>query len=431
MIRQLSQDLSAPFAILADLSGPKLRIREITGGQAILIDNARITLTSGIADGTDDRFAVNFDDFHHVAQAGEIILLDDGKLSLVVENIDGEDVHCRVQHGGILRSRKGVNLPDTKLPIPALTEKDRLDLEFALRSGVDVVALSFVRSPDDILLTRDAMRTVGRVVPIIAKIEKKEAVDNLAEILRVADGAMVARGDLGIEIPIQQVPSVQKRIIRLCNQMAKPVITATQMMESMISTPTPTRAEVTDVYNAILDGTDAVMLSAETASGSYPVLTVETMDNVACEAEKAIQGNKGIDWILEHTDQLTTTHVVCNSAVMIAERLSLDLIIVPTFTGYSALHVSRFKPSVPVFACSEDAAAVNTMCLTWGVTPRVMSAIDAAAIQRSATDALVEAAIRTAKHYGVARSGMRAVVLGGTPLGRSQHTNFVRVVEIP
>jgi pyruvate kinase len=431
MIRDLSRDLSAPFAILADLSGPKLRIGEIATGEVRIEEDSCIVLTSDKADGTDGRFMVNFADFHRVARQGEKILLDDGKFALVVEMIDGRDVHCRVQNGGLLKSRKGVNLPDTRLPIPALTAKDRADLDFAMEAGVDLVALSFVRSPDDIYLAKAAMAASGRSVPLLAKIEKKEAVERLDEILRAADGAMVARGDLGIEIPMQEVPAVQKTIIALCNKLAKPVITATQMLESMITSPSPTRAEVTDIYNAILDGTDAVMLSAETASGAYPQLTVEVMDNVASEAEKAIRANKGIDWIMGAEEQLTTTHVVCNSAVMIAERLNLDLIIVPTFTGYSAFQVSRFKPSVPIFSCSEDPAAVNSMCLAWGVTSRVMQAIEHAAIERSATDALIEAAVRTAKHYGIARSGMRAVVLGGVPLGRSQHTNFLRVIEVP
>ncbi|MBI1292607.1 pyruvate kinase [bacterium] len=431
MIRELSRELSAPFAILADLSGPKLRIGEIEGGSTEIAENECITLSSAAGTGGKGRFTVNFSDFHRVAQPGEVILLDDGKFSLVVETIEGQDVKCRVLNGGTLKSRKGVNLPDTRLPIPALTAKDQLDLKFALDAGVDVVALSFVRSPDDIYLAKAAMTAAGRTVPLLAKIEKKEAVDRLGEIIRAADGAMVARGDLGIEIPMEQVPAVQKRIIHICNQLAKPVITATQMLESMISSPQPTRAEVTDIYNAILDGTDAVMLSAETASGQYPARTVEVMDNVAGEAEKAITWNKGCDWIIGENDQLTTTHVVCNSAVMIAERLKLDLIIVPTYTGYSAFQVSRFKPSVPIFACSEDPGAVNAMCLAWGVTPRVMGSIDVGAIERSATDALIEAAVRTAKHYGIARSGMRAAVLGGVPLGRSQHTNFLRVIEIP
>jgi len=432
MVRELSRELSAPLAILADLSGPKLRLGEVAWGAVEIAENQCITLTSEKGcDGTGGRFSVNFAGFHEVAQTGETILLDDGKFILIVEAVEGVDVKCRVMNDGVLKSRKGVNLPDTKLPIPALTDKDRADLKFALGAGVDLVALSFVRSAEDIHQAKAAMAECGRIVPLLAKIEKKEAVDSLHEIIRVADGAMVARGDLGIEIPMEQVPAVQKRIIRICNQMAKPVITATQMLESMISSPQPTRAEVTDIYNAILDGTDAVMLSAETASGQYPARAVEVMDNVAGQAERNIQWNKGIDWILGESDHLTTSHLVTHSAVVIAERLNLDLIIVPTHTGYSAYQVSRFKPSVPIFAVSENPAAVNALCLAWGVTPRVMGTIDSGAIERSETDALIEATIRTAKHYGIAKSGMRAVILGGVPLGRTKHTNFVRVVEIP
>ena len=430
MIREVGFEMSRPFAILGDLSGPKLRIGNIAAGEVLLSENDIIVLTSDAADGTGLRFQVTIDAFHQVAQPGETILLDDGRFAVVVEHISGRDVQCRLMNGGILKPRKGVNLPDTKLPIPALTEKDRRDMEFALREGVDVLALSFVRSPEDITQAKDAMRAFGREVPLYAKIEKKEAVEHLEAILRLADGAMVARGDLGIEIPMQQVPAVQKRVIRLCNELGKPVITATQMLESMISNPRPTRAEVTDIYNAIVDGTDAVMLSAGTASGDYPVEAVEMMDSVAGEAEKHIRWNQNLDTSLEDRGGANVTHVVCNAVVQIAEQLKLDLIIIPTQTGYSAYHVSRFKPSVPIFACSTDAARVNALCLAWGVSARVMSPLNQQEVAMSETDALMNEVIRCAKHYGFVKSGQRVVVLGGLPLGLVRHTNNLRVVEI-
>lgn len=431
MVRQLGFEMSRPFALLGDLSGPKLRLTEVENGGRVIEEGSLITLTSDTADGGGNRFGINIPDFHQVTRRGEKILLDDGNFRLMVEEVDGADVRCRVMNGGLLKSRKGVNLPDTHLPIPALTKKDEADMEFALTHGVDVLALSFVRSAGDIQQARDLMTRIGRHAPILAKIEMRGAIDDLEAIIAAADGAMVARGDLGIEIPMERVPRAQKEIIHLCNRAAKPVITATQMVESMIQSPRPTRAEVTDIYNAILDGTDAIMLSAETASGKYPVEAVEIMNTVATEAERGLHfWNKGIDWVLAEGEMPTTTHVTCNSGVMIAENLGLDLIIVPTQSGYSAFHVSRFKPQVPIFACSNKPVTVNTLCLAWGVNSRLMEPLSTADIEISETDALVKEAVRCAREHGFARPGQRAVVLGSIPFGEGHHTNYIRVIDI-
>lgn len=429
-IRELARELGRPFGILGDLSGPKIRIGHVINGEVTIEADKIITFTPDPADGADGRFNITYSALHQVASPGEMILLDDGRFQLVVDSIRSRDVHCRVINGGVLKSRKGVNLPDTKLPIPALTEKDRADLAFALENGVDMIALSFVRSPEDMTLARDAMRAHGRVVPLLAKIEKKEAVERLDEILHLADGAMVARGDLGIEIPMEEVPAIQKRIIHLCNVLAKPVITATQMLESMITNPRPTRAEVADIYNAILDGTDAVMLSAESAAGQYPVEAVEVMNRVAYEAERMMPSNKDLEFVLGSGEAPTVTQAICNSAVRIAEQLALDLIIVPTQTGYSAYNLSRFRPAIPIFACAVDEAAVNAMCLAWGVIPRMMPQLRDDEVAASETDALMNAVIRTAKHAGIARPGQRAVVIGGVPIGKARHTNYLHVIEI-
>lgn len=431
LVRQISYELSSPFALLGDLSGPKLRLQEIEGGGRSIVEGALITLTSEKADGSDDCFGVNIPGFHKVARRGESILLDDGNFRLTVEGITGHHVRCRVLNGGVLKSRKGVNLPDTHLPIPALTDKDLADMKFAIENGVDMLALSFVRSTADMVKAREAMQSLGGKLPILAKIEKKEAVTDLKGIISVSDGAMVARGDLGIEVPMEQVPRIQKEIIHICNRLACPVITATQMLESMMTNPRPTRAEVTDIYNAILDGTDAIMLSGETAAGRYPVEAVETMDTVATEAERNLERwNKGIDWVLEDGKVPTTTHVTCNSAVMVAEKLGLDLIIIPTRSGNSALHVSRFKPSVPIFACSNHSESVNKLCLAWGVKSRLMAPMREEEVLMSETDALVKAAVRCAMEHGFARPGQRAVVLGAVPFGEGNHTNYIRVVDI-
>lgn len=429
-IRRLCQDEHCPFAILGDLSGPKIRLGEVANGGVEIPDSATVCLTSEKADGSDNRFQVNVAGFHELANKGEEILLDDGKIRFVVDRIDGSDVYCQATNGGLLKSRKGVNLPDTRLPFPALTDKDHADMKFALENGVDMLALSFVRSPEDIVQAREAMNRLGYDKPILAKIEKKEAVGRLEEIIQVSNGIMVARGDLGIEIPMEQVPAVQKRLIHLCNKYARPVITATQMLESMMTNPRPTRAEVTDVYNAILDGTDAVMLSGETAAGEHPVEAVKVMSRVAREAEKAIRGNQSLRWVLDEGEKPTTTHVTCHAAVHVAEELDADLIIVPTWSGRSARQLSRFKPSVPVFACSTELSTVRQLCLAWGVTARAMENVSEEESHSMTSDTLIQKAIRSAIHHGHARPGMRAVVIGGTPWGESKSTNYLRIVEI-
>ncbi|MCC6546344.1 pyruvate kinase [Candidatus Sumerlaeota bacterium] len=430
LIREVSAEIKRPLAILADLCGPKLRLGEIKGGEAKLEEGDSVTLTSEPADGTANRFNVNFAGFHEVATPGESILLDDGRLHFSVESVAGADVRCRVVNGGVLKSRKGVNLPDTKLPIPALTDKDRADLRFALENGADMIALSFVRSPDDLALAREEMKRIGRAAPLLVKIEKKEAVQCLEEIIRSADGAMVARGDLGIELWLEQVPAIQKRIIQLCNRLAKPVITATQMLESMISCPRPTRAEASDVYNAILDGTDAVMLSGETAAGQYPIDAVQVMNNIAWEAERDLKPTRDFHDFDEAGGTPNTTNSICHSAVQVAEQLRADHILVPTQTGYSAFHISRYKPSMPILACSTSEAAVRWMCLAWGVVPRLMRELSSEELALSNTDALVKEVIRVGRENAAISEGQRVVVLGGVPIGKTRHTNYLRVVEV-
>ncbi|MEO8376093.1 MAG: pyruvate kinase [Candidatus Sumerlaeota bacterium] len=430
LIGEVSEEIKRPIGILADLCGPKLRLGEIKGGELQITEGELVTLTSDPADGTDKRINVNFEGFHVVARPGEGILLDDGRFHFTVESVSGTDVRCRVINGGTLKSRKGVNLPDTKLPIPALTDKDRADLRFALENGVDMVALSFVRSPDDLTLAREEMKRIGRMVPLLAKIEKKEAVERLDEIIQSADGAMVARGDLGIELWLEQVPAIQKRIIRMCNRLAKPVITATQMLESMTSSPRPTRAEASDVYNAILDGTDAVMLSGETAAGQYPVDAVQVMNNIAWEAERDLMPTRDFHNMDDGGGPPSPTNAICHAAVQVAEQLHADHILVPTQTGYSAFHVSRYKPSMSILACSTDPAAVRWMCLAWGVIPRLMRELSTEEIAISNTDALVKEILRVGQENGSVTAGQRVIVLGGVPIGQTRHTNYLRVVEV-
>lgn len=429
-VRSVAAEIRRPLAVLADLCGPKLRIGDVhDDGVAVEADDT-ITLTSEHADGTSKVFQVSFKGLHTVAQPGHVILLDDGLIRLEVVAIHGTRVHCRVENAGVIRPRKGVNLPDTTLPVPAFTEKDRNDLRFALEHDVDVVAMSFVRKPEDFDEVFAEMDLAGKWRPVFAKIEKSEAVDNLAAILDRADGAMVARGDLGIEIPMERVPTIQKRLIEMCNDRAKPVITATQMLDSMIRNPRPTRAEVTDVYNAILDGTDGVMLSGETAVGEYPVETVATMNRIAGEAEAVLRERRELDAFRIRRGQDSTSLVVSHAAVAIAEGLNLDAIVTPTWSGATARRVARYRPAVPIFACSPKAEVVNALSLVWGVEPATTEHVAVEDVHLSEADALLRAAIHCGLERGILRPGMKVVVIGGVPLGQSNQTNFLRVVEV-
>ncbi|MCB2156160.1 pyruvate kinase [bacterium] len=429
-IRKVSERIGRPLAILADLSGPKLRIGEVPGGEVPLTPGDVITLTSSTPGSRNRTYRVNIKDFEKYVQAGQTVLLDDGMVKLKILETGDEDVTCEVQNKCVLRSRKGINLPHTSLPIPALTPKDRRDLEFALKEGVDLVALSFVRSPKDIELAKRAMRRIGREVPLIAKIEKGEALAALDEILELADGAMVARGDLGVEIPIHEVPSAQVRIIRQCNYLCKPVITATQMLNSMVTNPVPTRAEVTDIYNAILDGTDAVMLSNETAMGDYPIDAVRVMHNVSKEAERDLECCREMLWKTAPGETPLVAEAVSEAAVDMAHALELDAIICPTQSGATAMRVARFRPKCRILAFSTEPSTVGRLCLSWGVQTREMRQLWGTEEESSETDAIITAALRTARDYKLLKKGMRVVVLAGMPLRTPGKTNFLRVLEI-
>ncbi|MBN1517845.1 pyruvate kinase [Candidatus Sumerlaeota bacterium] len=430
-VRQVSEEQRIPIAILGDLCGPKLRIGEVAGGEYAVKFGDEIALTSDVADGSGGLFQINVEEFAELANPGERILIDDGQIEFEILRVEGSKVVCRVLNSGVIRPHKGVNLPDTTLPIPALTEKDRRDMQFAIEQGVDLLALSFVRSADDIRLARDAADSYGGAeIPILAKIEKAEAVDAIEPILEAADGAMVARGDLGIEIPVELVPAAQKRIIRLCNFAAKPVITATQMLDSMIRNPRPTRAEATDVFNAIQDGTDAVMLSGETAIGLYPVETVQMMQRLASESERLYHLNGRKEMLLRGKGGPPVTQSICHAAVEMAEELQLDCIIAPTCSGHTARHISQFRPMAPVIAYSMHQRTVHQLCLSWGVSARIMEPVRPDEAERSQADALIKAVLRSAKKQGFIKPGNRAVVLGGLPFDQPQITNFLRVIDI-
>ncbi len=426
-IRQAQAELDHPVGILGDLCGPKLRLGVLPPKGVLVKAGTIIELVSDqTADGSNRRFPISIPCFEQVAKPGNHILIDDGNIILTVTDNSNGIVKCKMETDGILKSRKGVNVPDTPLPVPALTDKDKLDMKFALENDVDILALSFVRREEDLLDAYTEMRSLGKRLPLFAKIEMAEATHNLEEIISTCDGTMVARGDLGCEIPIEEVPLVQKSIIALCNKQMKPVITATQMLESMITSVRPTRAEVTDIFNAILDGTDAVMLSGETAAGAHPVEAVEMMSSVAMQAEKLVIPFEGVQ--ANDTSQ-TIADALCRAAVEVAGTVKADCILVPTWSGATAMRVSNCRPTIPIFACSSNQKVVNTLSIAWGIEARQFENIDPKKV-KSMADALVGEIIDVAKKYAVVEAGQTVVVIAGTSLGSSGGTNMIRVVEI-
>jgi pyruvate kinase len=369
LVREMGARAGRPVALLADLSGPKMRVGRFPGGPIELVVGKPFTLTTRDIPGDANIVSVTYKPLARDVKAGDAILLDDGLLGLRVEKVDGDDVQCVVEVGGTLSNNKGLNMPGSALSAPALTEKDKVDCAFAVKEiGVDYIALSFVRHPDDV---REA-QAIANGTPVIAKIEKPEAVERLEAILDVAEGAMVARGDLGVELGSEKVPVVQKRIIREVNWRGKMVITATQMLDSMMRNPRPTRAEAADVANAVLDGSDAVMLSGETASGSYPIEAVKMMDAIIRDVEHAHlqELNRGIaDPKL--TDHWDFANAGARAAALLSFTLPINAIVTITRDGRTADLLSEYRPKVPIVAITAQVSAANRLALCWGVIPRI------------------------------------------------------------
>jgi pyruvate kinase len=366
-LREINEENSGTTSILLDLQGPKLRVGVMENGKVELKTGAKIIVTTHEMISTADKIYVKFPTLPNDIKPGETILLDDGKLALVAEESNGVDeIICTVVQGGWLSSKKGFNLPQTKLSIPAMTEKDLIDLEFAIKMQVDWVGLSFVRKAEYILAIKKIIEQHDWKPRVIAKIEKPEAIENLDEIIKVTDGIMVARGDLGVEMPMEQVPVLQKKIVKLCIEAGKPVIIATQMMESMITSSSPTRAEVNDVANAVMDGADAVMLSAETSVGAFPHLAVRNMQRTIAEAEKtnAPFYKSG----RPHPDSATfISDEVCFTAVKISQRLEAEAIVGMTFSGYTAYQLSAYRPKSMIYIFTGNKRLLTTLSLVWGV----------------------------------------------------------------
>jgi pyruvate kinase len=412
------------IAVMQDLQGPKIRVGRIEGEMKLSAGNG-LTLTSGDPAGRKGMVHIDYPRLAAEVKRGNDIFLSDGLIHLTVEEVDGEEVRCRVVHGGVLTSRKGVNLPGVSISAPALTERDRNDLEFGIGLGVDYVALSFVRSPAEVRELREILDGAGSDAKIVAKIEKREATENLDGILAETDAVMVARGDLGVEIPIDRVPVVQKELIGKCLAAGKPVITATQMLESMTASEIPTRAEASDVANAVLDGSDAVMLSAETATGNYPVETVETMSRIIETAERyafsAGAGRYRADALtMARGDVDIDTDAVTAGAVETAKEVGAKAIVVLTHTGRTARMVARRRPSVPVIALTDLDHVVSQLALVWGVETIPVGSIQG-------TEEII-AAIKE-KVIEAGYSG-RIVITAGIPARDRAPTNTVHVVDI-
>ena len=415
-LREAAMLMKKPIAILADLQGPKIRTGALAGGGSVALRTGqKFVITTAKVLGDSTRVNTTFRPLPHEVKTGDRILLSDGLIELRVERVRGHEVQCHVVNGGILGEHKGINLPGVQLHVPALTEKDRVDLRFALKQGVDYIAVSFVRRAEDVVLAKSLIRRAKRDTPVIAKLEKPEAIENLEEILRVSDGVMVARGDLGVEMNPERVPVVQKNIIARAREFRRPVITATQMLESMTENPRPTRAEASDVANAIFDGSDAVMLSAETATGRYPVEAVSMMARIIEQAEESIH-----EYPRPATQERlkvpeTVAELVCHAS----RELHMKLIAVFTHSGFTARLVSRYRPLVPIVAFSPEAHTRRRMALLWGVTSRSISDI-------KKIDGLAMIAEKRLMEERLVRKGDVIGIVAGTPMGIRGTTNFMK-----
>lgn len=420
VIRDIAARLDANVGILQDLQGPKIRVARFADDRITLAAGDTFTLTcADDSPGDQQRVGVTYPGLVNDVAVGDKLLLDDGRLTLRVTRLSGQDIQTEVVVGGTLSNNKGINIPNADLSIPALTDKDVEDLKLGAELDVDWVAMSFVRSRDDLLLARHYLSKEGSNAKLMAKIEKPTAVERFAEILREVDGVMVARGDLGVEMPPEKVPQIQKLLIRACREAGKPVVTATQMLESMISSPSPTRAESSDVANAIYDGTDAVMLSAETAVGQYPIEAVRMMDRIARTVENDEHYVQSMRSQAPRPDE-TTADAVSLGACDMASNLGARLIVTFTSSGTTALRVARNRPAAPVLALTPSERALRQLSVAWGVFPRLTDDIHN-------TDEMVEVAHRVISERGLLDPGSRYVITAGVPFGMRGTTNMIRV----
>ncbi|MFA6944737.1 MAG: pyruvate kinase [Pedobacter sp.] len=423
VIRDINKKYKTNVGILADLQGPKIRIGLVKDGGINLISGHKIEITTKELIGDDKQIYITYQSFPSDVRSGEIILLDDGKIQMRVLSTNNKDtVQCEVLYGGVLTSRKGVNLPNTKVSIPSLTEEDLANLEFALNNDVEWIGLSFVRSADDIIELKRIIARSDKTARVIAKIEKPEAIDNIDEIIEVTDGVMVARGDLGVEMPMEQVPLLQKMIARKCRAASKPVIVATQMLESMITSPRPTRAEVNDVANSVLDGADAVMLSGETSVGEYPLIVIETMHKIVRNVEENDYPYNTTK-ILKESSPTYMGDAVCGSAVFLAEKTHAVGIISMTSSGYTAFEISSYRPKAATFIFTSNRKLLNTLSLLWGVRGFYYDKFDS-------TDKTIRDVNQILKSEKLVEPGNVVINTAAIPIEKKGKTNMIKVTIV-
>jgi len=422
-IREINDKYKINVGILADLQGPKIRIGLVKDGGIHLVNGTRINITTKECIGDDNQIYITYDTFPQDVHAGETILLDDGKLQMKVISTNRKDtVVCEVMHGGILTSRKGVNLPNTKVSIPSLTEEDLVNLDFALQNDVEWIGLSFVRTAEDIVELKRIINRSGKASRVIAKIEKPEAIDNIDAIIAATDGVMVARGDLGVEMPLEEVPLLQKMIARKCRAASKPVIIATQMLESMITTPRPTRAEVNDVANSVLDGADAVMLSGETSVGEFPLIVIQTMAKIVHNVEE-------LGYPFNSPKDAATTPVnvigdaVCNSAVFLSEQTNAVGIVSMTVSGYTAFEISSHRPKAATYIFTSNRNLLNALSLVWGVKAFYYDKLES-------TDKTIADVNGILKSESLIENGDIVINTAAIPIAKQGKTNMLKVTVV-
>lgn len=422
LIKKVRESYDDSVAIMLDTKGPEVRIRQFLNGTICLSTDDEFIFTTRRLLGDEKRVSVTYEKLPQELEVGDYILADDGLLKFRVKEIKGDEVICNVENGGELKNNKSLNFPNTSIRLPAITKKDEDDILFGIREGIDIIAASFIRKRQDVLEIRKILeKNKGDHIQIISKIENREGVDHIDSILEVSDGIMVARGDLGVEISPEEVPLVQKEIIKKCNQLGKPVITATQMLDSMIRNPRPTRAEVTDVANAVLDGSDATMLSGETAIGKYPIESVETMVRIAKKMEDSTEYQRLMSHVFngEHTVTNVVSHATCTTA----DQLEAAAIMAVTSSGYTARMIAKFRPTSPIIAITDTMKVVRALSLVWGV-----QCVKANVFTN--TDSIINESILTAVKRGLVELGDLVVICSGIPMGVKGATNMMKIQAI-
>lgn len=422
-VKQLNDKYNTNIGILADLQGPKIRIGFVENGGVYLETGKEITITTEKSISTADKIFISYDNLAKEATPGDRVLIDDGKVMLQIIATDGKQtLKAIVTNGGKISDKKGANLPDTKTKVPALTEKDKEDLLFAIENGANWIALSFVRKPEDVQLVKDIVGAKNSYIKIMAKIEKPEAVENIDAIIDIADGVMIARGDLAVEVEQEKMPLIQKDIIKRCIKKAKPVVVATQMMDSMIENPNPTRAEITDVANAVIDGTDAVMLSGETSVGKYPARVISIMQKILHNIELGENiYNKNL--VAESSSATQISDAICYSAARMSDELDAKGIVAMTFSGYSAFMISSFRPKAGIYIFTENRALLNTLSICWGVEAFYYDKF-------VGTDTSIRDVIKILQENNFLKKGEIVINIGSMPLSNRGRANMLKVTHI-